>query len=171
MKLLTLMQSQKRLHWYLKIKSQIEGEKKLLKAQLVSFSSLQLGRNIHLEEEKTRIFFKRPLTIRINKLLTKSSFITDLESCIKFYLLCCQFSPSQFPHPPKKNQKQLKANESWFCINILEALQFIITSEENDNKIYQGQGLAFSGGGNGGEDGTVFLQRPLHVLDIKEIQG
>ena len=43
------MQSQKRLHWYLKIKSQLEGEKKLLKAQLVSFSSLQLGRNIHLE--------------------------------------------------------------------------------------------------------------------------
>lgn len=93
-----------------------------------------------------------------------------MESCIKLYLLCCQFSPSQFPHPPdKKNQKQLKANESRFCVNILEALQFIITSEENDNKIYQG--LAFSGGGNGGEDGTVFLQRPLHVLDIKDTQG
>lgn len=78
-------------------------------------------------------------------------------------------------HTPQRKSKlkTLEATESKsksrFCINILEALQFINTSEENENKIYQG--LSFSGGGNGGEDSTVFLKRPLHVADIKETQG
>lgn len=100
--------------------------------------------------------------IRITKLWTKSSLFRVWKAAgNSSFFAAISHLPNSHTHTPQRKSKfkTLDANESQLCI--WEPLQFINTSEENSNKIYQG--LAFSGGEG--------LPRSLHVADIKETQG